>query len=69
MKKIWLQLLALFAMFMGSSAFAAATDFASAIPTSLLPTGFWSLSALVLGVVATIGGVLLGIKLMRRARG
>lgn len=52
-----------------SNAFAGATDFATAIPTSLLPTGFWTLAALVLGVVATIGGVILGIKLMKRARG
>ena len=52
-----------------SQAMAGATDFASAIPTSLLPTGFWTLAALVLGVVATIGGVILGIKLMKRARG
>jgi len=52
-----------------ASAATAATSFATAIPTSLLPTGFWTLAALVLGVVATIGGVILGIKLMKKARG
>jgi len=54
---------------MASNAFAGATDFQSAIPTSLLPTGFWTLAALVMGVVVTIGGVVIGIKLMKRARG
>ena len=68
MKNFWLMLLAFMTIF-GIDAMAAATDFATAIPTSLLPTGFWTLAALVLGVVATIGGVILGIKLMKRARG
>jgi len=68
MKKLFLTLLA--ALMLGfTNAFASATDFATAIPTTLLPTGFWTLAALVLGVVATIGGVILGIKLMKRARG
>ena len=68
MKNFWLMLMAFFALF-STNVMAAATDFATAIPTSLLPTGFWTLAALVLGVVATIGGVILGIKLMKRARG
>jgi len=59
----------MFAFALSANAAATATNFATAIPTSLLPTGFWTLAALVLGVVATIGGVILGIKLMKRARG
>ncbi len=68
MKKWFMTIFAMLFAF-AISANAAATDFATAIPTSLLPTGFWTLAALVLGVVATIGGVILGIKLMKRARG
>jgi len=51
------------------NAHASATDFASALPSSLIPTGFWSLVGLVFGVVVTIGGIVIGIKLMKRARG
>lgn len=68
MKK-WLMMIFAMLFAFAVNASAAATDFATAIPTSLLPTGFWTLAALVLGVVATIGGVILGIKLMKRARG
>lgn len=50
------------------SALAAPTDFASAIPTSLIPDGFWSLVLLVFGLVATIGGIVAGIGLMKRSR-
>jgi hypothetical protein len=52
----------------GSVANAAPTDFASALPTSLLPDGFWGLVALVLGAVVTVGGVILGIGLIKRSR-
>jgi hypothetical protein len=68
MKKFFITLFAML-LLMASDAFASATDFATAIPTSLLPTGFWTLAALVMGVVVTVGGVILGIKLMKRARG
>jgi len=68
MKKFIVMLLAMLSATIASAA-TAATSFATAIPTSLLPTGFWTLAALVLGVVATIGGVILGIKLMKKARG
>lgn len=64
-------LFTLFAMlfaFLGQ-AFAAATDFTSSLPTSLLPDGFWPLVALVFGVLVTIGGVIIGMKLIKRARG
>ncbi|MGD9718166.1 MAG: hypothetical protein AB7U24_02910 [Sulfurimonadaceae bacterium] len=44
-------------------------SFDTIIPTSLLPDGFWTLAGLVLGVVVSIGGVVIGIKLIRRARG
>lgn len=50
-----------------SNLMAAATDFASALPTSLLPTGFWGLILLLFAVVVSIGGVMLVIKLIRRA--
>ncbi len=55
----------------GVNAFASGTptDFASALPTSLIPTGFWSLVFLVFGLAVTIGGVLIGLKLLKRARG
>lgn len=47
----------------------AMADFEGAIPTSLLPDGFWTLASLVFGVVVAIGGVVIGIKLIKRARG
>ena len=68
MKKFFMTLFAFMAL-MATNAFAGATDFATAIPTSLLPTGFWTLAALVMGVVVTIGGIVIGLKLMKRARG
>lgn len=69
MKKLFLTLFAMLTLGITSAFADDATDFATAIPTSLLPTGFWTLAALVFGVVATIGGVVLGVKLMKRARG
>lgn len=47
----------------------AMADFSDAIPTSLLPDGFWTLATLVFGVVVTISGIVIGIKLIKRARG
>lgn len=47
----------------------AMADFAGSIPTSLIPDGFWTLVTLVFGVVVTISGIVIGIKLIKRARG
>ena len=69
MKKFLLMLFISLGLFSIDAFAAGATDFATAIPTSLLPTGFWTLAALVMGVVVTVGGVVIGIKLMKRARG
>lgn len=52
-----------------TNSFAAATNFADAVPSSLLPDGFWPLVALVMTTVVAIGGVVIGIKLTRKARG
>lgn len=66
MKKLVLLLFAI--AMMALTANAAPTDFASAIPSSLIPTGFWQLVLLVFGLVATIGGIVAGISLMKRSR-
>ncbi len=65
-KKLFLAMLAL--LMIAITANAAPTDFASAIPSSLIPAGFWSLVLLVFGLVATIGGIVAGIGLMKRSR-
>ena len=70
MKKLFVMLMMLLTL--GAvSVFAsgAPTDFASALPASLIPSGFWSLVGLIFGVIVTIGGIVIGIKLMRKARG
>lgn len=59
----------LLAMFLGATNVFATNDFSAALPSSLLPDGFWTLVGLVFGVVVTIGGIVIGIKLMKRARG
>jgi hypothetical protein len=43
------------------------TDFASAIPTSLIPTGFWQMVGVVFAAVAAVWGVTKGIRLFKRA--
>lgn len=51
-----------------SNAFATApTDFTTALPTSLIPDGFWTLAALSIGLVVAVAGVGLAIKLIRKA--
>ena len=62
-------LMALMALGFQSLMASSATSFETALPSSLIPTGFWRLVALVFGVVVTIGGIVIGIKLMKRARG
>lgn len=66
--KIFLTMLLMMALF-AVGAEAAATSFTTALPSSLMPDGFWTLVALVFGVVVTMGGIVMGIKLMKRARG
>ena len=53
----------------GVNAFASPTDFATALPSSLLPSGFWTLVGLVFGLAVTIGGVVVGLRLLKRGRG
>lgn len=67
-KKFMAKLLA-FLMLALLGATNAYANFESAIPTSLLPEGFWTLAGLVFGVVVTISGIVIGIKLIKRARG
>jgi len=69
MKKVVLSALSLMMLFSMDLMAAATASFATSLPTSLLPTGFWTLVTLVFGVVVTIGGIVIGIKLMKRARG
>ncbi|MBU1658344.1 hypothetical protein KKG72_04740 [bacterium] len=61
-------IIAVFAIMFGMVQHAsAATDFASALPTSLIPDGFWALAGLALALVIAIAGVTIAIKLIRRA--
>jgi len=63
--KIYLAFVALMA---SSAAFAdAPTDFASALPATLIPDGFWSLVGIVFTAVATIWGITKGIRLFKKA--
>ena len=66
-KKILLMVL-LFVTFGAASAFAAApTSFATAIPTTLIPSGFWQMVGVVFTAVAAVWGVTKGIRLFKRA--
>jgi len=59
---------AFIALFLGSY-LSAADNFAEAAPTSLIPEGFWDLVLLIFALVVTIGGIVIGMKLLKRARG
>jgi len=68
MKKYLMILLSI--MFLGAiGAFAstAPTDFASAIPTTLIPDGFWTMVGVVFTAVAAVWGVTKGIRLFKKA--
>ncbi len=69
MRKLLVMLLAMLTLGAVSVFASSATDFATALPASLIPAGFWSLVGLIFGVIVTIGGIVIGIKLMRKARG
>lgn len=67
--KSFLKFFALFMAMFTANLNAAATNFAEAAPTSLLPEGFWDLVLLVFALVVTIGGIIIAMKLIKRARG
>lgn len=46
---------------------AAATDFASALPSTLIPDGFWGMVQIVFLAVAAVWGVTKGIRLFKKA--
>lgn len=56
-----LKLFALFMLLFSGLLQAAPTDFSSALPTTLIPDGFWSLTALALALVVAIAGVSIAI--------
>jgi len=70
MRKLLLKLGA-FLSVLSMAAFAdgstAPTDFASALPASLIPDGFWSLVGIVFTAVATVWGITKGIRLFKKA--
>lgn len=68
MKKFVMLLLAmLFFGAIGAFASSAPTDFASSIPASLIPDGFWQLVGVVFTAVAAVWGVTKGIRLFKKA--
>ena len=69
MRKFLVMLLAMLTLGAVSVFASSPTDFATALPASLIPSGFWTLASLVFGVIVTIGGIVIGVKLMKRARG
>jgi len=62
-------IMAMFAMLMAltSQASATATDFASALPTSLVPDGFYGVVALIFGIVVVIAGVSVVVRMIKRS--
>jgi len=60
-----------FMLLLALGAFAATTgaptSFASAIPSSLIPSGFWQLVGVVFTAVAAVWGVTKGIRLFKKA--
>jgi len=44
-----------------------ATSFATALPSTLIPTGFWSMVQIVFLAVAAVWGVTKGIRLFKKA--
>lgn len=68
MKSTFFKVLMLLLLFAGVSfASSAPTDFASAIPSTLIPSGFWQLVGVVFTAVGTIWGITKGIRLFKRA--
>jgi len=66
MKRLFLLLLAM--MFaLGVAANAAPTDFATALPSTLIPDGFWGMVQIVFLAVAAVWGVTKGIRLFKKA--
>lgn len=66
MKKLKMLLLAMMFMF-AIGANAAPTDFASALPSTLIPDGFWGMVQIVFLAVAAVWGVTKGIRLFKKA--
>lgn len=66
MPKIFMMLLAFMFAFI-SKVSAAATDFASALPTSLVPDGFYGVVALIFGIVVVIAGVSVVVRMIKRS--
>ena len=67
-KKALLMLLVMLTLgAVGAFASSAPTDFASAIPTTLIPDGFWQMVGVVFAAVAAVWGVTKGIRLFKKA--
>jgi len=66
--KLFMMLLAMLTLgAIGAWASGTPTDFASAIPASLIPSGFWQLVGVVFTAVAAVWGVTKGIRLFKKA--
>ena len=66
--KTFLRVFFMMLLFVGFSfASSAPTDFASAIPSTLIPDGFWQLVGVAFTAVGTIWGVTKGIRLFKKA--
>ena len=67
-KKALLMLLVMLTLgAVGAFASSTPTDFASAIPTTLIPDGFWQMVGVVFAAVAAVWGVTKGIRLFKKA--
>lgn len=66
MKRLLMLLMAMMFAF-SIAANAAPTDFASALPTTLIPDGFWGMVKIVFLAVAAVWGVTKGIRLFKKA--
>jgi len=67
MFKILMMLFALLMVAVDANAATTATSFATALPSTLIPTGFWSMVQIVFLAVAAVWGVTKGIRLFKRA--
>ena len=67
MKKFILMSLAMMFAFAVAAIACAATDFASALPATLIPDGFWGMVKIVFLAVAAVWGVTKGIRLFKKA--
>lgn len=66
MKTFW-RIVAMMLFVVGLAFADAPTDFASAIPSTLIPDGFWQLVGVVFTAVATVWGITKGIRLFKKA--